>query len=206
MTPAPAYPHEAAPTGAHARFAASLQGMIPALETERLRLRAPKIEDFAAYAEILMSERAIYMDGPLDRHDAWLDFAQCVANWQLRGHGLWVIEAKDNGATLGFTLVCMEYGDQEPELGWFLRAEAEGKGYALEAVRAAKSHALAHFELPGLVSYIERKNSRSIRLAERVGGWPDENAAAALDEEGVIVYRHWPLSSDEMRGGMEAYA
>jgi RimJ/RimL family protein N-acetyltransferase len=204
VTARPAYPWEAAGSGAPAAFAASLREMIPQLETARTILRAPAIEDFGPYREILMSERAIHMDGPLDRRGAWLDFLQCVANWPLRGHGLWVIEAKDSGETLGFTLICMEYGDREPELGWFLTAAAEGKGYAFEAARAAKSHALEALRLPALVSYIDRVNTRSTQLAEKLGGWADEAASAALGQPGVVVYRHWPPADDE--GGMEAYA
>ena len=52
---------------------------------------------------------------------AWLDFTQCVAGWLLRGHGLFVIEPKDGGNVRGFVLILMEFGDREPELGWFLK-------------------------------------------------------------------------------------
>lgn len=204
MSAQAAYPWEAAPTGASAAFAATLRNRMPQLETARLVLRAPEIGDFEAYRQILMSPRAIYMNGPLDRHAAWLDFAQCVANWQLRGHGLFVIEEKATGETLGFTLICMEYGDREPELGWFLTEAAEGKGHAFEAAGAVRDWGIRELKLPALVSYIDRVNTRSTRLAERLGGRPDEAASAALDQDGVVVYRHWPPMDDE--GGLEAYA
>lgn len=197
------YPHEALPSGPAATFAAEIVAMLPRLETARLVLRAPTMADFEAYRAILMSDRAVHMNGPLDRRDAWLDFAQCVANWQLRGHGLFVITAKDNGETLGFTLVCLEYGDREPELGWFLLADAEGRGVAFEAAEAVKAHALDQLRLDSLVSYIDEDNTRSVRLAERLGARLDPVATAELGEAGAGVWRHWPLDGD---GGMEAYA
>lgn len=207
MTGLPAYPWEAPPSGASAALATGLRAGLPRLETARLILRAPEIGDFETYREILMSDRAIYMDGPLDRHDAWLDFTQCVANWMLRGHGLFAIEAKPTGETLGFTLICMEWGDQEPELGWFLAEAAEGRGYAFEAAGAVRDWGLGTLELPALVSYIDPPNARSVQLAERLGAWRDETASAALSEaQGaeVSVYRHWPPADGD--GGMEAYA
>lgn len=190
--------------GLAADAAAALRAQLPVLTTERLTLRAPTLADFEPYRDILMSERAIHMDGPLSREGAWLDFSQCVANWLLRGHGLWVIEETATARVLGFTLICMETGDREPELGWFLLEEAEGQGFAMEAAQAAKAHGIRTLSLPSLVSYIDRVNTRSIALATRIGGWPDEDAADELGQDGVIVYRHWPVTDTD--GGMEAYA
>lgn len=208
MTLQPTYPWESAPTGASAAFAASLCAHLPRLETARLVLRAPVIGDFETYRAILMSPRAVHMvDEPLDRRAAWLDFAQVVATWVLRGHGLFTIEAKATGAVLGFTLIGFEEGDREPELGWFLTEAAEGKGYAFEAAGAVRDWGLATLELDALVSYIDPPNTRSIRLAERLGGWHDPVASAELSREQggpVAVYRHWPPADGD--GGMEAYA
>ena len=206
MTVPAAYPHGAAPTGAAAAEAARLQAALPRLETDRLILRAPRIEDFALYGAIMMSDRAVHMDGPLSRRDAWLDFCQCVACWTLRGHGLWAIEARDSGATLGFIPTCFEDGDLEPELGWFIDEAAEGRGIAFEAAEAVKAWALDSLALPALVSYIDPPNARSIALAERLGAWPDPVASVELSRAqgaDVLVYRHAPADDD---GGMEAYA
>ena len=192
MTPAASYPHEMPSSGASAARAADLRACLPQLETLRCILRAPVIEDFEAFRQIMMSERAQYMDGPFDRSGAWDEFTECVSGWLLRGYGAWAIEEKTNGAVIGFTLVHMEFGDREPELGWFLTAEAEGKGYAFEAAKAAKAYALETLELPSLVSYIDPPNTRSIRLAEKLGAWHDA-AASAEFEEPICVYRHAPL-------------
>ncbi len=189
------YPWEAPATGPAAELAAGLQAMLPRLETERLVCRAPAIDDFAVYRVIMMSDRAVHMGGPLDRRDAWLDFTQCIANWPVRGHGLFTIAAKDTGQTLGFTLICMEHGDREPELGWFLAAAQEGRGYAFEAAAAVRDWGIETLRLPTLVSYIDPPNTRSIRLAERLDAWHDTRASAEISDAQageVLVYRHWP--------------
>lgn len=191
MQGATPYPHEAPSTGAAAGFAGRMAGLIPRLETARTVLRAPRIEDFQEFAGIFLSERATHMvgDDEFDRRRAWFEFSHCVAGWLLRGHGMWTIEARDGGAVLGFVLVHMEPGDREPELGWLLTRDAEGHGYALEASRAARDHALGTLGLPSLVSYIDPANTRSIALAERLGAVRDDAAAAVLDTP-VLVYRH----------------
>lgn len=178
-------------TGPAAALAAKLQARLPVLETARLTLRAPpRIEDFDAYAAILMSERAVHMGGPFDRREAWLDFTQVIATWHLRGHGLWTVTRKTDSTILGFVLIGMEQGDQEPELGYFFLEEAEGKGYAAEAAEAARDHART-LELPALVSYIDPPNTRSRNLAERVGGASRDTGAEGILDDKVLVLRHW---------------
>lgn len=192
MTTPATYPHELPPTGRSAAFAASLRAALPQLETPRLILRAPEVTDFAAYREITLSDRARFMvEKGFDREDAWLDFTQCVGNWLLRGHGLWTITSKGDDVVLGFVLICMEFGDREPELGWFLTEAAEGHGFAAEAAKAARDHGVETLNLDSLVSYIDPDNGRSIRLAERLGAWRDRAAEPAVDHA-VQVYRHWP--------------
>lgn len=38
--------------------------MIPTLESERLLLRAPAMQDWPAYQELMLSQRAAHMGGP----------------------------------------------------------------------------------------------------------------------------------------------
>ncbi|WP_430523011.1 GNAT family N-acetyltransferase [Ponticoccus litoralis] len=56
--------------GPAARTAARLGGRLPVLDTRRLQLRGPRIYDFDSYAEILCSDRAGYMGGPMTRAEA----------------------------------------------------------------------------------------------------------------------------------------
>jgi len=202
MNASSAYPWEAPATGPAAALSARLGALLPRIETARLILRAPELRDFDEYAEILISDRARFMDGPFDRKGAWQDFAQYVAGWLLRGAGVWTVEDRITGSVVGFVSAAMEFGDQEHELGYMLTAEAEGKGIATEAVAAARNFALDTQDLPSLVSYVDPDNAKSADVVRRVGALRDAQAESAFDEL-VHVYRHFPSDND---GGVEAYA
>lgn len=177
---------ETPPTGKAALFALSLQEHLPTLATDRLILRAPRVTDFEVYAEIACSDRGAHIGGPMSREDAWLDFAQVTATWILHGHGVWTIGHASQVA--GFVLLGFEPGDREPELGFLLRAEAEGKGIAFEAALAARRYAFDELGWDTLVSYIAPENARSIALARRLGARLD----GVIEEAGEVanVYRH----------------
>lgn len=177
---APCEKHHAGPA---ARFAARLGGRVPVLDTRRLQLRGPRIYDFAAYAEILCSDRAEYMGGPFLREDAWADFSVYTANWMLHGHGLWTIDAATQPSA-GFVLLGFEYDDPEPELGIFLTETAEGNGIAAEALKAARDYAFKELKWASVASFVDTGNARCIRLMEEVGGRRDGEI------DGSIVFRH----------------
>ncbi|NRB34355.1 MAG: GNAT family N-acetyltransferase [Rhodobacteraceae bacterium] len=149
-------------------MAETMIAVIPVLETDRVILRAPRLEDFATYAEITASPRGVFLDVPA-REDAWYDFCAMVANWTLRGHGVWTITTRDGGTVQGFVLIGFEPGDEAPELDFMLTDGAEGSGIAFEAAQAARAHALGTSGLRDLVSYVDAGNARSIALAKRLG-------------------------------------
>ena len=187
VVPAPVEQHR---PGIASRFAARLGGQIAALDTRRLQLRAPRIYDFAAYAEIFCSDRARHMGGPLTRAAAWTAFTQYVALWLLHGHGLWTIDAQTQPSA-GFALLGMEYEDPEPELGIFLTSAAEGQGFAFEAAEAVRAHAFDVLKWDSCVSYVAPENTRCIALMDRLGALRDITAEAEL-ADGTLVFRHLP--------------
>ena len=164
------------------------QEMIPTLTTERLVLRPPRAADFEAYAAFFASERAAWEDGPLSRQDAWSEFATAAGAWVLRGFGSLSITDRATGAWLGEVGLYQPDHYPEPEIGWILGAEAEGRGIAHEAALALRRWAYATLGLDTLVSYIARGNRRSIRLAERLGAVPDPDAPSCAP--GAGVWRH----------------
>jgi RimJ/RimL family protein N-acetyltransferase len=84
-------------------------------------------------------------------------------------------------------------GWDEPELGWNLHDGYEGKGYAFEAASAARAYGAKHFDLSGVISYIDPVNRRSIALAKRLGA-TFERKTSLLGQE-ADIYRH-PKSGD----------
>ncbi|WP_223421427.1 GNAT family N-acetyltransferase [Tateyamaria pelophila] len=165
---------------------------IPTVTTDSLVLRSAQRGDFDAFAAMLASNRAIYMGGPYDRNAAWGLFANTLTNWSLDGFGAWMITDRDSGAFMGDVGVTYPIRFPEPEMGWTLTADAEGKGYAFEAAGAALAWYWANTDADSVVSYIDPDNARSRALAEKLGATLDTSAPRPVGEtaEETIVYRH----------------
>ena len=72
------------------------------------------------------------------RADAWRQIAMIIGHWQLRGYGLWAVEERATGALVGRIGLFKPEGWPGFELGWMLRRDAWGQGYATRA-RGARS-------------------------------------------------------------------
>lgn len=178
-------PHERPIPGPAAGFAALLSAKLPQIETPRLRLRALRLSDFDAWAEILCGPSGPHLGGPFDRDRAFVEFTASAGMWLLRGFGPWAVEPLAGGEVLGFVLIGFEPGDREPELGYLFRPLAEGHGYATEAATAARDHGFATMGLPRLASYIAPGNAASARVAQRLGAVRE----GAVDGSQVWVHR-----------------
>lgn len=141
----------------------------PTLTTPWLRLRMPVLADFEHRAGFYASDRSVWEDGPVPRAQAWRIWASEVAQWPLMGAGPFSVEGLD-GTYLGEVGIYQPEGYPEPELGWFVVPEAEGRGIAHEAARAVLHWARDTLGLDHLVNYIDPGNARSIALGERLGG------------------------------------
>jgi RimJ/RimL family protein N-acetyltransferase len=161
---------------------------IPTIETTRLRLRAPALEDFPAFERIMTSERAKFMGGPFDRWGAWGMFCHDIASWALFGHGGLMVERRDDGECVGE--VGINHGPlfPEKELGWMLYDGFEGQGYATEAAAGLRDWAFDRLGLASLVSYVHPNNDASSAVARRLGATLDMSAARQDPED--LVFRH----------------
>ena len=161
---------------------------MPTLKTKRLTLREPTVDDWPKYAELMASDRSIYMGGPFSKNGAWGLFCSDIAQWSLMGHGALMIDDTKSGECLG--QVGINHGPLFPEheLGWLIYPAAEGRGYAFEAAIALKQWAFRELKLKTLVSYIDPLNVRSCNLAERLGAELDPKAPRPDVTD--LVYRH----------------
>ena len=180
--------------------------MIPKLETERLILRPPTLDDFGPYTDIMASDRAVHMGGPFTAKDSWFDFCAVVAGWQLHGYGAWTLVLRETGEFLGLIILHHEFGDPERELGWILTSEAEGHGYAFEAASAARDFAFETLGWDRVISYVDPANERSIMLAKRMGATIDPTATHPPGESACLIYSHPPTGTIDDDGNVEAYA
>lgn len=161
---------------------------IPELTTERLRLRAPCLSDFEAWAAYYATDRARHEGGPLPRDQAYCLWAADVALWHLRGYGAFGVEDRSTGAHLGEVGIYQREDYPGPELGWFVRPEAEGKGIAFEAAGAVLAWTRTRPDLGGVTTIIDPANTRSIALAQRLGGVIDAGLPGI--DPGDVVLRY----------------
>jgi RimJ/RimL family protein N-acetyltransferase len=160
----------------------------PALTTDRLTLRPMTAGDFPAYAAFLASGRARHMGGPFAIREAWGMFCHDAGQWALFGHGALMLERNDGAGTAGQVGISAGPLFHETELGWFLYAGHEGRGFAAEAAARLRDWAFDTLGLSTLVSYIDPANAPSVRVAERLGARLDPGAAP--QDPGDLVYRH----------------
>ena len=162
----------------------------PTLSTVRLTLDAMTGDDWPDYWTLMSSDRARFMGGPLDVPEAWGWFCSDVAGWALRGSGSLAIRCE--GVTVGQISLNDLPFFPEPELGWFLHAGHEGRGYATEAAAAVLEWLRVEHRPPSLVSYASPDNAPSVAVANRLGAVRDENAL--VPEEGDLCLRYWGLA------------
>ncbi len=146
------------------------------LETERLVLRDWREEDRAPmYAHVNSRADVMrWLGGPQDRAktNAMID---TFIGWQRQyGHTFWAVERKEDGALLGFCGLkrinreCIpDCGT--PEIGWRLRADAWGKGYAKEAAIASLAFGFDEQGFDFITALTLPGNEASWGLMERLG-------------------------------------
>ena len=117
-----------------------------------------------------------YIGGkPLTEEESWTKFIRYPGHWALMGFGYWAVEEKETGkfvGEIGFADFKREIEPSlkgVPEIGWVLVSEAQGKGYATEAVRAAVAWGDQHFGKVRTACIIHPENVASIRVAGKCG-------------------------------------
>ena len=149
----------------------------PVLETERLRLRSWRKEDFRPYHAILQHPDVHRHFGPepMSAEEAWRRLTSAAGGWQFNGFGTWAVERKDDGKLVGNAGVFTgwramepEFGE-EPEMGWIFAAETHGKGMASEACRAVLDWTEANLDPTPIWAIIAPANEPSLKLAKKLG-------------------------------------
>ncbi len=177
------------------------------IETERLLLRNWTQDDLEPWLALNTEPVMRWLGGVRSRDNALGTITEALMPWQeSRSFTFWAVERKSDGLLLGF---CgLKIGDDpgspvegEYEIGWRLREDAWGQGYAKEAATASLDHAFRVLGAERVVALTVQGNRASWGLMERLGmvRRPD------LDYEGpswaqgpVIVYLierdQWPSS------------
>lgn len=145
-----------------------------ATETARLRLRDWREEDIEPFIRHTNTPVVMRWLGGV-RDDLPEIIRGRMMGWQRdRGFTFWIVERKSDGEVLGF---CgLKLADQPGasieglhEVGWRLREDAWGQGYAREAAIAAIDFAFDRLGAPQVVAITFPGNEASWGLMERLG-------------------------------------
>jgi RimJ/RimL family protein N-acetyltransferase len=82
---------------------------------------------------------------------------------------MFVVEEKASGKFVGRVGPWCPPGWPGFEVGWGIARDFRGKGYAVEAARAAIDWSFATFELDSIIHCIDRENTASQAVARRLG-------------------------------------
>jgi len=140
------------------------------IETPRLLLRVQQASDFPYFAELQSDEEACrYIGGTAPRAAAWRKFLQMPGAWVVQGFGMFAVIEKSSGEWVGNIGPWHPEGWPGTEVGWALRRQAWGKGYALEAATAAIDWAFDELGWTDVIHSIDLDNVGSQELAKRLG-------------------------------------
>jgi RimJ/RimL family protein N-acetyltransferase len=156
------------------------------LETRRLLLRPISPEDLDDFVDLHAEPEVTRFIRPFDRAEAEERLRRDEGEWSERSHGLLAIVEKEGGRFLGRAGLKHWPQFDETELGWVLRRDAWGHGYATEAAQACVEWGFSDFDVPYLTAMINARNLRSIRVAERLGLTPVRKDT--LLDDPVVVY------------------
>ena len=144
------------------------------LRTDRLLLRQWQERDLEPFADLNADAEVMrYFPAKLAREQSDALASAIRREIDKQGWGLWAVEVIGGSSFIGFV------GLNEPifdahftpavEVGWRLAREHWGHGYATEAGQAAIDFGFDELALEQIVAMIGLKNSRSQRVAERLG-------------------------------------
>src|SRR5256886_12460553 len=141
---------------------------IPVLATERLILRAPCFEDARTIAALVndrrIAENTLRIPHPYGLADAQSFITAANAS---DGEIVFLI-ARRGGDVIGGCGIA-RFGEEPPEIGYWLGVSYWGQGYATEAARAVIDHAFEDLGLERLEAGARVSNPASRRVLEKCG-------------------------------------
>ena len=146
------------------------------IETPRLLLRGWREADIEPFIRHLNVEPVMrWLGGVRTRDQQIASVRERFMAWQeTLGFTFWAIERKEDGELLGFCGLKIADDPESPvegvyEIGWRLREDAWGKGYAKEAATASLDFAFEKLGAERVVALTVEGNSPSWGLMLRLG-------------------------------------
>lgn len=142
------------------------------LETERLRLREFTLDDADALLAVLGDPVTMqYYPAPFDRAEVESWIQRNLARYADSGFGLWAMLPKHSDELIGDCgcYVREVEGNFEFEMGWHVRRDLWGRGYATEAAQRCMEYAFSSLAAERVIALVRPENLSSCRVAEKIG-------------------------------------
>lgn len=142
------------------------------LETARLQLREFALEDADALEAVLGDPVAMqYYPAAFVRTEIEDWIRRNRARYMDPGFGLWAMLLKDSDELIGDCgcFIRELEGNVEFELGWHVRRDLWGRGYATEAARGCIEYAFSGLGAERVIALVRPENRSSCRVAEKSG-------------------------------------
>jgi RimJ/RimL family protein N-acetyltransferase len=144
------------------------EGSIPVLETKRLALRAPRLEDAKTVAALANDRRIAENTARIPHPYRLADAEGFIAGANKTvSDALFLVTLHDG--TIAGACGLMQTADETPELGYWLGVPYWGKGYATEALHALVDYAFADLGHDALQAGARVTNPASRRVLEKCG-------------------------------------
>lgn len=158
------------------------EASIPVLETKRLALRAPRLEDAKSVAALANDRRIAENTARIPHPYRMTDAEGFISGANKAGDAVFLITLSD-GTIVGACGIVGE--DEAPELGYWLGVPYWGNGYATEALHAVVDYAFTDLGHEALQAGARVTNPASRRVLEKCG----------FQWTGVGLYRIRAISS-----------
>jgi RimJ/RimL family protein N-acetyltransferase len=169
------------------------------IETPRLLLRPPRIDDLDAWCALMQDEQAArFIGGVTPRAICWRQIMTMIGAWHAHGFAMFSVIEKATGRWVGRLGPWCPEGWPGTEVGWAIARESWGQGYAPEGSIAAIDWAFDHLGWSTVIHSIAPDNLASIRVAEKLGSRNLGPTKLPPPYEAAVVDM-WGQSRDEWR-------
>lgn len=142
------------------------------LETERCLVRETTVEDvddfYRIYSDPSITEymEPLYADPEEERAYARDYIDQVYAFYHF---GIWTVVEKISGEVIGRAGICFREGFDDPELGFVIAADRQGRGLATEVCEAILRYGFQELGFERIHALVQPDNLASLRVCDKLG-------------------------------------
>jgi RimJ/RimL family protein N-acetyltransferase len=108
-------------------------------------------------------------DTPFDSVASAQDFIENYSHYADHGYGRWGLIQKSTGNFIGWCGLKYHKDEEYTDLGYRIKRQFWGRGFATEAAMASMKLAFDEYELEMIVGRTAKENRRSVRVLEKLG-------------------------------------